>query len=232
LQRTRLSDCVCGAAGIVSELMSRGTLFRYLSAEGKRRAALAKGAPSNALPPPLSGVSSAAVVRVRMGSGDGSASAAAGALAASSNSPAMKLQTLQSSSAASAAALAASGHPPLTFALMLQWCIQTCRALVYLHSGQAVPVVHRDIKSLNLLLDHNWNIKLADLGEVCLLPVCFLLSTLTAEPLILDLARRRVSSIPPATIRPKAAAHRIGCRPNCSVANSSQKSSIFIRSEW
>ena len=40
-------------------------------------------------------------------------------------------------------------------------------ALRYLH---AQGVVHRDVKSLNILLDHRWRAKLGDFGDAITLP--------------------------------------------------------------
>jgi len=44
-----------------------------------------------------------------------------------------------------------------------KWIHQTLSGLVYLHK-MTPQMVHRDIKSHNLLLDGNWNIKVADFG--------------------------------------------------------------------
>eukprot|EP01123_Difflugia_compressa_P008716 TRINITY_DN2672_c0_g1_i2.p1 TRINITY_DN2672_c0_g1~~TRINITY_DN2672_c0_g1_i2.p1 ORF type:complete len:316 (+),score=33.01 TRINITY_DN2672_c0_g1_i2:89-949(+) len=40
-------------------------------------------------------------------------------------------------------------------------CLDTCRGMTYLHGAN---VIHRDLKSRNLLIDKNWNIKVADFG--------------------------------------------------------------------
>jgi len=40
-------------------------------------------------------------------------------------------------------------------------CIDTCRGMTYLHGAN---VIHRDLKSRNLLIDKFWNIKVADFG--------------------------------------------------------------------
>ena len=41
--------------------------------------------------------------------------------------------------------------------------LETCRALTYLHAFDP-PILHRDLKSLNLLVDEFYRIKLADFG--------------------------------------------------------------------
>lgn len=35
--------------------------------------------------------------------------------------------------------------------------------MTYLH-GVTPPVIHRDLKTANLLVDHNWKVKVADFG--------------------------------------------------------------------
>ncbi|CAA0811920.1 Probable serine/threonine-protein kinase [Striga hermonthica] len=45
----------------------------------------------------------------------------------------------------------------------------TAKGLAYLHEGLEPKVVHRDIKSSNILLDRQWHPKLSDFGLVKLL---------------------------------------------------------------
>ncbi|XP_076895748.1 putative serine/threonine-protein kinase PBL28 [Bidens hawaiensis] len=54
----------------------------------------------------------------------------------------------------------------LTWAQRLKICLDAARGLAYLHDdmGSQQRVLHRDIKSANILLDKNWNAKLSDMG--------------------------------------------------------------------
>ncbi|KAL4579439.1 hypothetical protein LXL04_015587 [Taraxacum kok-saghyz] len=54
----------------------------------------------------------------------------------------------------------------LTWVRRLTICIGAARGLAYLHNpaGTQQRVLHRDIKSSNILLDENWNARISDLG--------------------------------------------------------------------
>ncbi|XP_073286643.1 probable receptor-like serine/threonine-protein kinase At4g34500 [Primulina huaijiensis] len=58
---------------------------------------------------------------------------------------------------------------PLTWEIRMKIASGTARGLAYLHEGLEPKVVHRDVKSSNILLDKRWNSKVSDFGLAKLL---------------------------------------------------------------
>ncbi|XP_052172390.1 serine/threonine-protein kinase-like protein CCR1 [Diospyros lotus] len=56
------------------------------------------------------------------------------------------------------------GLSPLNWSLRLKIAMQASKGLEYLHKEVVPPIVHRDVKSSNILLDAEWGARIADFG--------------------------------------------------------------------
>lgn len=59
----------------------------------------------------------------------------------------------------------------LSFAMRVHIALGSAKGVLYLHTEAYPPIIHRDIKANNILLDSKFNAKVSDFGISRLVPV-------------------------------------------------------------
>lgn len=61
--------------------------------------------------------------------------------------------------------------PTISWEVRLRIAAETAEGLSFLHSAASTPIIPRDIKSINILLDDNYTTKVCDFGASKLVPI-------------------------------------------------------------